>query len=137
MNVYVLDACSLIAYLRKEKGREVVTALFENAEQSELKILLHAATLSEVYYDFWKVYDKQAADTFLFDQQFLPFQIVDIVTIDLIKEIGYFKTNYKISFADSFVLATAKLNNARIVTSDHHEFDPIEQNGDATFEWIR
>ena len=55
----------------------------------------------------------------------------------MIRKIGYFKTNYKISFADSFVLASAKLNNARIITSDHHEFDVIEKDGDMDFEWIR
>ena len=50
---------------------------------------------------------------------------------------GHFKTKYKISFADIFVLATAKLNNATIITSDHHEFDIIETSGELTFEWIR
>ncbi|MGI8637617.1 MAG: PIN domain-containing protein [Segetibacter sp.] len=55
----------------------------------------------------------------------------------MIQEIGYFKTTYKISFADCFVLSTAKLYGAKVVTSDHHEFDLIDQNRDLEFEWIR
>ena len=66
-----------------------------------------------------------------------PITYIESITTDIIKSIGYFKTKYKISFADSFVLATAKLNNARIVTSDHHEFDVIEKSRDVAFEWIR
>ncbi|MCY7422984.1 MAG: hypothetical protein LH478_14725 [Chitinophagaceae bacterium] len=57
--------------------------------------------------------------------------------MDLIKEIGHFKTTYKVSFADCFVLATTRLNNSAIVTSDHHEFDEIERKGDLNFEWLR
>lgn len=66
-----------------------------------------------------------------------PIRYVDRITTDMIKWMGYFKTTYKISFADSIVLATAKLNNAKVVTSDHHEFDVIEKSGDVAFEWIR
>ncbi|GHU08730.1 hypothetical protein FACS1894151_05160 [Spirochaetia bacterium] len=34
---------------------------------------------------------------------------------------------YKISLADSIVLAETKINNASIITADHHEFDIIEK----------
>ena len=73
----------------------------------------------------------------LFDLPRLPIEVLNMISIPMIQEIGYFKTKYKISFADSFVLAVAKLNNAKIVTSDHHEFDVIEKSGDVSFEWIR
>lgn len=63
--------------------------------------------------------------------------IIDSISDDLLKKIGYFKTHYKISFADSFVLATAKIYNATVVTSDHHEFDAVEKDGEISFEWIR
>lgn len=137
MKIFVLDACALIAYLLEENGYLKVKELFKNADKGEAKILMHAASLSEVYYDFRKSSSEERANSMLSDIELLPIGLISLISTEIIKEIGYFKTNYKISFADSFVLATAKLNNARIVTSDHHEFDPIEQNGDATFEWIR
>lgn len=49
----------------------------------------------------------------------------------------YLKKNYKVSLADSIALGFAKENQARLVTSDHHEFDPIDEAGDAKFLWIR
>ncbi len=66
-----------------------------------------------------------------------PILFIETISQELIKLIGYFKTHYRISFADSFVLATAKLNDARVLTSDHHEFDEVEKSGDVLFEWIR
>jgi len=50
---------------------------------------------------------------------------------------GYFKTNYRLSFADCFVLALAQLQNASVITSDHHEFDAVEQSGACSFLWLR
>lgn len=86
---------------------------------------------------FLRASDKITADSIISDLSILPVELINTITMKLIHEIGYFKTTYKISFADSFVLAAAKLNNAKVVTSDHHEFDVIEKSGDVAFEWIR
>ena len=137
MDVFILDACALIAYLRKEEGNQKVVHSFDRAINQQIKILLHAASLSEVYYDFLKVSDKKAANDILTDGHHLPIELIDQISMEMIKQMGYFKTTYKISFADSFVLATATLNNAKVITSDHHEFDVIEESGDMAFEWIR
>ncbi len=137
MKKYVLDACGLIAFLRKEEGSEVVRGILGEASRGNVIIYLHAATLVEIYYDFIKGSNVVTANNTLTAISELP--IINIVTIelDLIKQMGYFKTNYKTSFADLFVLATAKLHNATIITSDHHEFDLIATNGDIKFHWIR
>ena len=50
---------------------------------------------------------------------------------------GFYKVNYKISFADSFVLALATIKKATIISSDHHEFDAIENSSSLQFNWIR
>ena len=49
----------------------------------------------------------------------------------------YFKVNYKVSVADSFALGLAKENRAIMVSSDHHEFDIIENSKELEFSWIR
>lgn len=98
---------------------------------------MHAASLAEVYYDLWRTSDKITADNIIFDLFVLPGEIVNTITRQMIQEIGYLKTTFKISFADSIVLVTAKLNDAKVVTSDHREFDVIEKSGDVAFEWIR
>jgi predicted nucleic acid-binding protein len=137
MDFFVLDACALIAFLRKEEGHEKIISIFDKANDSEAKLLMHSANLSEVYYDFWRRANKETADSILSDLPVLPIELINIISAQMIQTIGHFKNSYKISFADSFVLATAKLNGARIVTSDHHEFDVVEKSGDVAFEWIR
>lgn len=137
MDVFVLDACSLIAYLRKEEGYEKVILILNKANVYKAKIIMHAASVAEVYYDFWRASDEITADNIISDLQVLPVEIINTITMQMIQEIGYFKTIYKISFADSIVLAAAKLNDAKVVTSDHNEFHLIEKSGDVIFEWVR
>jgi predicted nucleic acid-binding protein len=67
----------------------------------------------------------------------LPIRFIEAISDPLIEEAATFKLSNKISVADSFALATAKMEGAKLVTSDHHEFDPIDKNGDMEFLWIR
>jgi PIN domain nuclease of toxin-antitoxin system len=137
MKKYVLDACGLIAFLRNEIGGEHVKRLLTKADREEVTILMHNASLAEVYYDFIKAADKITADDTLLMIGKLPLVFIDAVDMDFIKEIAFFKSNFKVSFADCFVLVLAKLQDAIIITSDHHEFDIIEKRRNAKFEWIR
>lgn len=50
---------------------------------------------------------------------------------------GKCKASYRISFADSFALAQAKVSSSVLLTSDHHEFDIIESKEDIDFAWVR
>ena len=135
--VLVLDSCALIAQLNDEQGAENVEQIFLSAQEESNTILIHAASIAEVYYDFLKKADLTLAEQFLEDVNNLPLKVVTEISFDLIKAMGHFKSRYKISFADIFVLAMAKLNNASIITSDHHEFDIIEASEELNFEWIR
>lgn len=137
MKKYVLDACGLIAFLRNEIGGEHVKRLLTEADREEVTILMHNASLAEVYYDFIKASDKITADDTLLMIGKLPLIFINTVDMDFIKEIAFFKSNFKVSFADCFVLVLAKLQDATIITSDHHEFDAIEKTGNGKFEWIR
>ena len=42
---------------------------------------------------------------------------------------GGFKANDRVSLADSVALGLAQQHNAHVVSSDHHEFDPIDRDG--------
>jgi len=137
MEKFVLDACALIAFLRNEIGGENVKNLLARADREEVIVFMHNASLAEVYYDFIKVSDKITADDTLLMISRLPLVFIDAVDMNFIKEIAFFKSNFKVSFADCFVLVLAKFQDASIITSDHHEFDVIEKSGDAKFEWIR
>jgi len=47
------------------------------------------------------------------------------------------KTVYRISYADSFVLALAEQQEAAVISTDHHEFDAVETAQAFRFAWLR
>jgi PIN domain nuclease of toxin-antitoxin system len=51
MNRYIIDACALIAYFRKEQGYSVVDSIIEQAKQGEARLYMNRLNLLEVYYD--------------------------------------------------------------------------------------
>jgi len=55
----------------------------------------------------------------------------------MIEEAGRLKRSHKMSVADSFVLATAIIEGATVVSSDHKEMDSVEEAGELSFLWIR
>jgi predicted nucleic acid-binding protein len=59
------------------------------------------------------------------------------ISDEIFLEAGRLKASYKISLADSIVLAEALVTNAKLLTADHHEFDVIEENEEILFLWIR
>ena len=133
MNRFVLDACAVLAFLRKEQGADIV----KNVIESDAEKLLHSVTLLEVYYNLAKELGIDSADLFFELILETKIRIIYEITGNTIKNAGYFKSKYKISLGDSFVLATAKLYNATIVSSDHHEFDIIENSEKMDLLWIR
>ncbi|MEW6606798.1 MAG: type II toxin-antitoxin system VapC family toxin [bacterium] len=137
MNVYVFDACALIAFLGNEDGANIVREMLEKAGQGEDRIIIHSNNLCEVYYDHLRVFGDKKAETMIEEILELPLEIISEVSIPLLKLAGKFKVEKSISFADSFVLALAKTEKASIVTTDHHEFDRIEEEGNIPFIWIR
>jgi predicted nucleic acid-binding protein len=131
---YVLDSCAIIAFLYGEQGKDTVKDLLNGDND----IYMHSVSILEVYYDAIKRIESDKADLFLkwvFNNS--PIKILYEITEKTIRDAGHFKSTYKISLGDSFVLATAKLYNARIVSSDHHEFDIVEKQEDIDFLWIR
>lgn len=134
---FVLDSSAVIAFFNDESGADNIEKLLNRASKSECTLLMHNASVAEFYYDFLRRGTKQDAALGSEILTAYPITFIDTISTDLIKQIGHFKSRYKISFADAFVLATAKLNNAKVLTSDHHEFDDVEKNGDIAFEWIR
>ncbi len=60
----------------------------------------------------------------------------NVLVLDACALIAYFN-NFNVSVADSVALGLAKLKGASLVTTDHHEFDPIEEAGEMRFHWLR
>ncbi|MDR1028225.1 MAG: type II toxin-antitoxin system VapC family toxin [Clostridiales Family XIII bacterium] len=134
---YILDACSLIAYYKEEAGSSKVKPIIKEAAEGKVDILIHRINLFEVYYDLLRSGGKELIDAAMDSFYDSPIQVIDDINDELMKEAARFKLTYKISVADSFVLATAKLEDATLVTADHHEFDPVDKNNELSFLWFR
>jgi len=134
MKSYVLDACALIAYLGDEEGADVVEKAIES---KEYKLYMHTLNLYEVYYDYYRNDGKDVADNVLNDLLKFPIIYQERTDLDLLKIAAEFKVKYKVSVADSIALALTDLKNVALMTSDHHEFDEIEEANRLKFFWIR
>jgi len=134
---YVLDACGLIAFLTDEEGSEQVESLLKKAEKHECVVYIHQINILEIYYGIFREDGQDKADETYEKILALPIMIIDKLDASVFKEAGRLKATYKISLADSIVLAESKIKKAPIVTCDHHEFDILEENKEAIFYWIR
>lgn len=133
---YVLDACALIAYFSDESGAQVVADLLERARLEEIELFVASVNIYELYYDCLK-HDATVAQQLLNDMHLLPVTIVEILDDSLMHASGQFKVAYRVSLADSIALGLAQELGARLVSSDHHEFDAIDADQSARFCWIR
>jgi PIN domain nuclease of toxin-antitoxin system len=53
-DIYILDACSLIAHFVKETGFEKILKLLKNAADEKIVLQMHKVNLLEFYYDIYK-----------------------------------------------------------------------------------
>jgi len=100
---------------------------------------MNKTNLLEVYYGVYREYGKKSADDLFDEIKISPVVIKSNLTDDVFSEAGRFKASYKISLADSIALAEASISGGALMTSDHHEFDIIEQSDaeNVKFLWIR
>ncbi len=133
--ICVLDACSQIAFLRREPGSSVVDSLLSDCENM---CVTHAVNLCEVYYDVLRSDNvseaRQAAD----DLAALGIQVRYDMDTEFWQLAGNLKVNPgRLSLADCFALALTIRTGGTLVTSDHHEFDRIEKLGLCPILFIR
>ena len=134
---YCLDACALIAFLCDEQGADVVEQLLIEAERKNISLIMHKINLLEVYYGIEKSEGKARADEILKSIYELPIAFIDKINDRIFFTASYFKSNYRLSLADAIALATSKTRKAKLVSSDHHEFDILERNNEINIKWIR
>ena len=134
---YVLDACALLAFLNDEPGADVIDTLLQKAKNNECTLYMHKLNILEIYYGVLREDGHAKAEDGFAKILALPIKVIESLSDTVFKAAGKPKVSYRISVADSIALAEAKTRNVQLVTSDHHEFDPIEKQKDVMFYWIR
>jgi uncharacterized protein len=135
--IFVLDACALIAFFDDEVGADKVEDIIQKAKNKECIVYMNKLNLLEIYYGVYRDDGKIKAEATLTIALNLPLKVIDGIDDNIFMEAGRYKAKYKISLADSIALAEAKVRNAILVTADHHEFDIIDKDGEVKFYWIR
>ncbi|PYQ55387.1 MAG: PIN domain protein [Acidobacteria bacterium] len=102
------------------------------------RCLIHAVNVCEVYYDLYRrsgEEDASALEEILVD---LGIELVETIPSALWRTAGKLKAEWRrISLADCLALALAILENGTVLTSDHHELDPIAQAAVCPLQFIR
>ena len=135
---YILDACAILAFLDNEEGADVVINLTDMAIRGEITLSMNAANLIEVYYDRIRTTSSEEADDVIRKiYENSPISIISDLTPAIVREAAHFKAKGKMSFADAMLVATARCTGATVVTCDHVELEPVEQQEHIPFLWIR
>jgi len=128
----VLDAYSLIAYLEGEKGADTMVEVFKSARDSGKSLLLSVVNWGEVYYIILREEGRRRVDEISHLISTLPIEIAPADS-GITRQAAEYKAVKKMSYADCFAAALAKLHRAELVTGDI-EFKQVE--GDIKIRWI-
>jgi uncharacterized protein len=134
---FVLDACALLALLLDEEGAAEVEKILLDAEDGDPTVVVHQINVLEIYYNILRRFGTTRADETLSAIAALPITFVDTLGEPVFREAGRIKANYRLSLADSIAVAEAKVRDARLVTSDHHELEPLEKAKEVSIFWFR
>jgi len=126
----------MIAYLRDETGADIVQDLL--VDDTEL-CMAHAINLCEVYYKLVRYTDEEEVRSAI--QDLLKAKGL-VVREDLDEafwlDVGRHKAVMgSVPLADCFVVTLANRTEAEVVTADHPDFDPIEEQGICRVRFIR
>ena len=124
---YVLDSCALIAFIRDEDGADVIEQILLDGAST---VMMHAINVCEVYYDCLRTVGKQQADRVVDSLAAGNVIIREDMDAPFWKFAGSVKAGGRISLADTFAMALTAREEAILLTTDHHEFDPFVATSD-------
>jgi uncharacterized protein len=132
MRIKVLDSWALIAFFADEPSAAEVEKVLEQALAGRAELLLCVVNWGEIYYNTMRVVSQQAAEEKMKEISALPIEVVEADS-ELTKQAAVFKATKKMSYADCFCAALAKIRNAELITGDP-EFKQVEK--EIKVSWI-
>jgi predicted nucleic acid-binding protein len=136
-DVFILDACALIALLAGEPGGESVRKIIQDAVDGDVIVKINQINLLEVYYHLCNVYDQDEADKALEKLKEFPIEIIIGLTKEAFRVAGRIKSKYKIPLGDTILVAECIIGKGILVTSDYTDIEQIEKKENIKINWIR
>ncbi|MFY9825740.1 MAG: type II toxin-antitoxin system VapC family toxin [Thermoanaerobaculia bacterium] len=133
--LYVFDSCAVVALLQREPGAEVVAEILNNSRN---RCLLHTINACEVYYDVYRRSGEADATALEEILATAGVELVETIPSALWRTAGKLKAEWRrVSLADCLAIALTLLESGTLLTSDHHELDPIAEAGVCPIRFIR
>lgn len=132
-SLFVLDSYALLAYLGGESGADRVEKILTLAGRGECDLLLCMINFGEVLYMTERRRGLAAAQSAQALIEGLPVDLLE-VTRNLVLDAAHIKAQYALSYADAFVVAVARQENATVLTADP-EFHAVEEM--VKIEWLK
>jgi len=136
MATKVLDSWALIALFEDEPAAERVERLLVKAEAGTHNLLLCVVNWGEIYYNTMRTVSQEAAEQEAKEIAGLTIELVGVEAnnLELVRQAAIYKATRRLSYADAFAAALAKIRNAELVTGDH-EFRQIED--EIKIDWLK
>jgi predicted nucleic acid-binding protein len=127
MATMVLDAHALMVLFNDEPGAEEVEKILLKAESRNPTLLMSVVNWGEIYYSILRGASQEIADSKCHEIAGMEIEIVPVDgrDLELVRQAAVFKATRKMSYADCFAAALAKIRNAELVTGDR-EFKVVE-----------
>lgn len=123
----VFDACALIALLRSEAGAQCLEGLLIDPS---VECSIHAINLCEAAYDAMRRQSNLDLAGWTADIEAFGLRVDWIIDPGLFAEAAALKVHWRrVSLADCFALVLARRLGGTLLTSDHHEMDPMVAAG--------
>ena len=135
MATMVLDAHALMVLFNDGPGADEVERILLKAESGSPKLLMSVVNWGEIYYSILRGASQEMAETKAHEIAGMQIELVpvDANDLELVRQAAAFKATRKMSYADCFAAALAKLKNAELVTGDR-EFKQLAR--DVKIHWL-
>ena len=135
MATMVLDAHALMVLFNDEPGADEVERILLKAQSGSPQLLMSVVNWGEIYYSILRGASQEMADTKAHEIAGMQIELVpvDADDLELVRQAAAFKATRKMSYADCFAAALAKIKNAELVTGDR-EFKQLAR--DVKIHWL-
>jgi predicted nucleic acid-binding protein len=131
---FALDASAMVAYLAGEPGTDVVEGLLDDPTAI---CYAHTINLLELFYTTLRAKDESSARQAVQDLFDAGVRERRAMSRPFWQSVGRLKARGRISIPDCFCIVLAQELGGEVVTSDHHEFDPLVPLGLVSIRFIR
>ncbi len=133
MPTHMVDASAIIAYLKGEPGQDVLAALLRDDRNV---LWMHVLNVCEVYYNYLRSDGAAKADEAL-EATTSVVGFLALAEIQFMKRVSRWKVTHNLGICDAIAAAAAEEYGCPLVTTDHDDFDPIENASALQIVWLR